>query len=101
MVDSNFATNKDTRKSVSGIVSTLGGCIIGWVSKTQKSSALSSTKAKYYALALATQDLLFTQNLMIDMGIDPLAGVLFEDNFGAIQLVQNCQAGTQTKHIDN
>src|SRR5699024_10371073 len=59
VVNSNFATGKELCRSVSGSIMTLGGCIIGWFSSSQKQTTLLSTEAKYYALSLAAQDLLF------------------------------------------
>eukprot|EP00980_Cylindrotheca_fusiformis_P025459 scaffold13757_cov82-Cylindrotheca_fusiformis.AAC.1 len=44
-VDSNYATNKETRKSVTGFVVTIGGCLVSYSSKTQPSVTLSSTEA--------------------------------------------------------
>ena len=48
-VDSNFATNKDNRKSVTGYVLTIGGCLISYSSKSQPTLTLSSTEAEYVA----------------------------------------------------
>jgi hypothetical protein len=36
-VDSNYATDKETRKSDSGAIHTMGGTIVNWLSKTQQS----------------------------------------------------------------
>jgi hypothetical protein len=51
-------------------------------------------------MSLATQELLFTQNLLKEMGGCETPGMLFEDNVGAIHLVKNRQVGQRTKHID-
>ena len=40
--DSNYATEKETRKSVSGLVSTLASTLITFLSKTQTTVTLSS-----------------------------------------------------------
>ena len=101
MVDSNYATDKETRKSISGAIYTVGGGITGWTSKSQKSTALSSSEAEYYAMSLASQELLFVQQLLSEMGECVLPGLLLEDNYGAIQLSKNCQTSPRTKHIDN
>lgn len=100
MVDANFATNPDDRKSVSGAVYTLGGSIIGWTCKTQKTTTLSSTKAEYVAISTANQELLFVQNLLGELGISEEPGIIFNNNEGAIALVINRQVGQRTKHID-
>jgi hypothetical protein len=46
IVDSNYATDKTDRRSVSGNVHTLGGIIVGWLSKTHNSVTLSVTEAE-------------------------------------------------------
>ena len=100
VVDANYATDKSDRKSVSGAIHTLGGCIISWTSKSQGRTALSSTEAEYYSISLGCQELAFVRNLMreLNMVIDP--NYIIGDNNGAIQLVKNRQVGQQTKHID-
>lgn len=100
MVNANFATEKTTRKSTSGIITTIGGTIAGWMTKSQKATALSNTESEYYAMSQATQDLHFVQNMLKEMGIDKLPGILFKDNVGAILLARNQQVSQRTKHID-
>jgi hypothetical protein len=99
-VDSNYATNKDDRRSVSGAFFTVGGTLTNWMSKTQTSVTLSSCEAEYVAVALATQELLFMQMLLKELGECEYPGVILEDNTGAIFLVKNQQVGQRTKHID-
>lgn len=50
-VDLNYATNVETRKSVTGMINTIGGMITHWSSKTQSTVTLSSTEAEYIALS--------------------------------------------------
>ena len=45
--ESNYATYKETRKSVSGLVAKLVGTLITCSSKTHKTMTLSSTDAEY------------------------------------------------------
>jgi hypothetical protein len=100
-VDSNYAMDKEDRRSVSGGIHTVGGTIIKWMSKTQASVALSTTEAKYASLAAgATQKVKFVQQLLQEIADCETPGILLEDNMGAIFLVKNQQVGSQTKHID-
>ena len=102
-VDSNFATNLDTRRSVTGTIMTLGGgSLLQWVSKTQHSVTLSSTEAEYVALAACAQEIRFQQMLLTELVAkqQTLPSVIYEDNTGAIFLVKNKQVGGRTKHID-
>ena len=63
-VDSNFSSNKDDRKSITGMHCTLGGTLTGWASRTQKSVTLSSTEAEYVALATCCQDARYVQQMV-------------------------------------
>lgn len=86
-VDSNYAKDKEDRRSASGGIYTIGGTIIDWMSKTKASVTLSSKQAKNGHLASGATQVKFMQQLL-------------EEIVGAIFLVNNQQVGTQTKHID-
>ena len=47
LCDLNYATNKDTRKSVGFLVATIGGTLLPCSSKTQKPVTVSSKEAEY------------------------------------------------------
>jgi hypothetical protein len=99
-VDSNYATDKEDRRSVSGGVHTVGGTIINWMSKTQASVTLSSTEAEYASLAAGATQVKFVQQLLEEIAECITPGIILEDNTGAIFLVKNQQVGSRTKHID-
>ena len=99
-VDSDYATDKETRRSVSGAIHTMGGMITNWTSKTQPTVALSSTEAEYYSLTYGAQEIMFATMLIAEVAEVELPGVILEDNTGAIFLVKNKQVGQRTKHID-
>ena len=98
-VDSNYATNKEDRRSITGAIFTVGGIITNWISKTQPVVTLASTDAEYYALTTAAQEVIFTQQLLSEISQPILPGILLEDNTGAIFLVKNKQVSSRTKHI--
>jgi hypothetical protein len=99
-VDSNYATDKGDRRSVSGGLHTLGGMITNWNCTTQKSVTLSSTEAEYVSMAKGLQETLFSQMLLKEIAHCEISAVMLEDDTGAIFLVKNQQVGTRTKHID-
>jgi hypothetical protein len=99
MVDSNYATNLDDRRSVTGAIFTVGGTITNWISKTQGSVTLSSSEAEYVAIATAAQEVRFTQQLLEEIITCVKPAIIYEDNTGAIFLVKNQQVGQRTKHI--
>ena len=54
--DSNFQSDKDSRKSTSGLVFTLGGGAIVWRSIKQSCIADSTMEAEYVAASEASKD---------------------------------------------
>jgi len=56
--DSDYGSNFDTRRSITGYVFTVGGNTISWKSKLQKVVAISSTEAEYMALTEAVKEAL-------------------------------------------
>jgi hypothetical protein len=69
IVDSNYTTDKTDRHSVSGKIHTLGGIIVGWLSKTQNYVTLSVTEAEYVSASTGGQDILFLTMLLQECGI--------------------------------
>ena len=53
--DSDWARDKDSRKSTSGFIFILNGGSVSWCSKKQPTIALSSTKTKYITLIIAAK----------------------------------------------
>ena len=99
-VDTNYATNPDDRRSVTGAFHTLGGMLTSWICKTQSGTMLSSTEAEYHGCTTAVQEMVFQQSLLKELGEAVLPGLILEDNMGAIFLVRNQAVGQRTKHID-
>ena len=67
LCDSNYATDKETRKSVSGLVATLGGTLLTLSSKTQRTVTLSRTEADYVALSACAQEVKFISTFLGEM----------------------------------
>ena len=100
-VDSDFAINKETRKSTMGYLVLLGGCLVSWSSKAQPSVTLSSTEAEYVTARLCGMEVNFVTMLLDELKVDyPKPSMLFEDNTGAIFIMKNDQVRQRTKHID-
>ena len=98
--DSDYASAED-RRSVSGNIGTLGGCITDWQSSTQQTVSLSSAEAEYYSAAKGAQGIIFKNNLLTELfGKAVTPGMLIEDNEGCIFMVKNQSTSARTKHID-
>jgi len=50
--DADWGSDVDTRKSITGYVIKLAGAPVSWVSRKQKTVALSSTEAEYMSLSM-------------------------------------------------
>ena len=61
--NSNYAKDKDTRKSVSRLVVTLGGTLMTCSSNTQRLVTLITTEAEYVAVSACTQEVKFISML--------------------------------------
>ena len=106
--DSDWATCKITRKSLSGRCTFVSGNLIAWVSSRQNVVALSSCEAEYIAAADAAKDGTYISNLINEIFPDmydprissaPLVNLLC-DNQGAIHMALNEVNNSRTKHID-
>jgi hypothetical protein len=99
--DSDYAGDKDSRRSVTGYVIYFMGNLICWKSKSQKSVTLSSTEAEYVSISEVVKDVSFVKNV-IDF-LDEKLALPVEvkvDNIGAIYLADNGTSNNRTKHID-
>ena len=87
---------------MSGLCFFLGGNIITWSSKKQNAVARSSTESEYRALASTATELVWIQNLLMEIGV-PLQltpSILWCDNIGAQALASNPVHHARTKNIE-
>ena len=99
--DSDFPSDKETRKSVFGYIIYFCGISIAWRSKGMKSVVLSTTEAEYMALSEVVKELKFIVQLWQTMNIEvELPITVHVDNVGAIWLSNNHTTSDRTKYID-
>nr|GEZ73890.1 hypothetical protein [Tanacetum cinerariifolium] len=98
--DADHAGCQDTRRSTYGHVQFLGDRLISWSSKRQKSTAISSTKAKYIALSGCCAQILWMRSQLIDYGLGFNKIPIYHDNKSAIALCCNNVQHSKSKHID-
>lgn len=101
--DSDWAGDRDDRKSTSGYAFTLQGAAICWKSRKQTVIALSSTEAEYISCSEAAREAIWLQRLFLDLSgstPDSTPMLLYADNQSAIKLSENPRFHERTKHID-
>ncbi len=99
--DSDYAKEPKDRRSVSGHVVYLEGVPVMFKSSTERTVALSTTKAETYAGVTCVQDMLYMKNMLGSLELKvKLPRVLEMDSQGAVYLANNWSVGGRTRHID-
>ena len=99
--DSDWASDKDTRKSITGFILFVLDCPVVWRSRQQPVISLSSSEAETYALSEAAKEIAFVYQLLMTMGIETELPIICRvDNMGAIFIAENINTNAKTKHID-
>ena len=103
-VDSDYATDVDTRRSRAGYLIYLNGNLISYRSCLQPGKADIATgtcEAEYKALSLALKEMAWIRMVLDTMGVDVKTPMMiWEDNQATIiKLCENVSAAKRTKHI--
>lgn len=99
--DSNHAGCPYTQKSVSGYCEFVAGGCVSWRARKQPTFATSTTEAEYRAAYEAAQEVIWLQQLLIDMKYSVSTPIpLFCDNQGAMALSKNPLYQSRSKHFD-
>ena len=101
--DSDFQGDRDSRKSTSGSVFTLGGAAVVWRSVKQSSIADSTMEAEYIAASEAAKEAVWLKNFLSDMEVilnmdKPI--ILYCDNSGAVVNSREPRSHKRGKHIE-
>lgn len=98
--DADWASDKSDRKSVTGWIARVNGDPVSWISKKQKTVALSTCEAELYAESSAIQEVLWLRDLLNELGVcSDNASVVYGDNQSAIAVSKNGVKGERTKHV--
>ena len=99
--DSDWGTDVDDRKSITGYVIYAQGGAIVWKSKKQPTVARSSAEAEYVSLADTVSELLWILMALRELGVTVEGEIpIFIDNQAAQAMAANPVNHERTKHID-
>ena len=101
--DSDFQGDRDSRKSTSGSVFTLGGGAVVWRSIKQSSIADSTMEAEYIAVSEAAKEAVWLKNFLSDLEVVPNMDkpiTLYCDNSGAVANSREPRSHKRGKHIE-
>lgn len=101
-VDAHYAQRVNDERSVSGAAIFCGGCLVRWLSRTQRRVTLSTTEAEYVAMAEGVKRALFVRGVLkfLRPNLKSPTISVFEDNRGAKALAENPLSSSNSKHID-
>jgi hypothetical protein len=97
--DSDWAEDKDDRKSISGFVVKLAGGPISWQSKKQPTRAMSSCEAEFISLTEATKEVLWLTYFLDELEVPYNTPVIFTDSRAAMEWSKNACNHQRTKHV--
>lgn len=99
-VDSDYASDQDNRRSLTGFVFQVFGCTVSWKASLQHVVSFSTTEAKYIAITKAVKEATWLQGLVKELGIQQGPVTVFCDSQSVIHLTKNQMYHERTKHID-
>ena len=101
ITDSDWASNKQHRHSVSGYGCLFAGGAVYYKIHFQKGIALSSTEEEFSALCDAAKIILYIRTVLKVLGVEQHhATPLFEDNRGCILIIESGHLTRRVLHVD-
>ena len=91
LANTDYCNCKESRRSVGCSSITVGGCAVNWWMAKHITVSESSCKAEYKELTKCAKGLKFIHNLLSEMNLLVLPGLIGEDNQGTMFLAENKQ----------
>ena len=100
-MDSDFASDVDSRKSVTGYLMSLNGGPIAWKAARQGGVTLSSSEAEFVAASQAGKEVLYLRALLKGLSCPQHQPTeLWEDNASCILMSENPTNSERSRHVD-
>ena len=97
--DSNYATDPESRRSVSGTRVSVNEATVMWRSSTQKIVTLSVTEAESAGAVTCAQDMMYAKHIIESLELEVELPMILEiDNRGAVDLINGWSVGGRTRH---
>jgi hypothetical protein len=99
--DADYANDTATRRSTSGYAIFLGSSSspVVWKSQRQRSVALSTAEAEYYAITEVIKETLWIKSLLRELEKEAKI-IVYTDNQAALAIAKNPEHHQRSKHID-
>uniref|UniRef100_A0A803Q249 Retrovirus-related Pol polyprotein from transposon TNT 1-94 n=1 Tax=Cannabis sativa TaxID=3483 RepID=A0A803Q249_CANSA len=98
-INADYASNKDTRKSITSYCFQLNSCCINWKSQLQHVVALSTKKFEFMTITEAFKEATWIKGILQEIGMLKEKVSMFSDNQSAIHLSKNPVYHERSKHI--
>ena len=99
-VNSDWASDPDSRRSHTGWITKLAGGVFSWASCQQKNITYSSTEAEYVATNDCARQAVWIRNIFDEIGYNIKPFPICVDNQGAIFMASNPVTEDCNKHIN-
>eukprot|EP00961_Rhodomonas_salina_P204892 2765819-Rhodomonas_salina.1 len=100
-VDSDFAADPDTRRSVTGYIISMNNGPVSWKAKRQGCVTLSSAEAEFVAASQCCQEVLYLRHSLEHLGYEHHEPTrIYEDNEACIKMSENPTNPGASRHID-
>ncbi len=101
-VDSDYARDPATRRSIAGYIVFMNGGPVAWKCQLQKSVAASTMEAELNAACEGCKETMYLRGLLADLGCEQIGPTsVYSDNQSCIELCKHDSAHhSRSKHID-
>lgn len=101
-IDADFAGDKITRRSTSGMICFMNGGPVSWSSRLQKLCAQSTAESEIYAVTDCVKEAIHLQLLCEECGVRTIVVpmTVWEDNNACIQMGHGLRGSKAAKHFE-